>query len=214
MTADVYFYGWVEDAPSQDVAQSLLLHASRTTNRVLRFVDGFPAIVNGFGNIKKKTPAYLKMASSQHVFVITDLDRAECAPTLLRSWLNLNSNTALEFPHRFVFRVAVREVEAWLLADTKGISKFLGIARANFPRKPDLLQNPKESLLEILQNKGTKRWHKQMLPSGKTASIGPLYNAKLCEFASKHWNPAHAATNSPSLLRAISALDIVAKTKP
>ncbi len=203
----VYFYGWVEDKPTAEVAKSLVSHASSKGKHILRFVDGFPSVVRGNGNIKKKAPKYLEMARQKNnVLIITDLDMIDCAPTLLRRWLKLKPRTVLELPNRFIFRVAVREVEAWLLADASALSKFLGIAKSNFPGKPDTLSDPKATLLTILRKKGTKSWHKQMLPDGNSASIGPLYNEKLCEFVSGYWDPSRASCVSPSLRRAIHAL--------
>jgi hypothetical protein len=55
--------------------------------------------------------------------VVADLDRDhDCAPRLVGEWLGEPS--AL-----MCFRVAVRAVEAWLLADDEAIAGFLGVAR-------------------------------------------------------------------------------------
>ncbi len=203
----IEFYGWVEDAPSQAVAHALFRQTATTGKLQLAFRNGFPAIAHGFGNIKKKAPSYLKMASDgQAVFIMTDLDSGQCAPSLLREWLKQAEASERILPERFVFRVAVREVESWLMADTDGMAKFFGIPKANFPSEPDGLDDPKEHLLGIIRRKGKRKWHKEMLPSGRTASIGPTYNGKLCEFINGHWDPVQAASVSPSLNRAVNAL--------
>jgi len=92
------------------------------------------------------------------------------------------------------------------MADRGAFARFLGIPVANFSSKPDRLEDPKQHLLNVLRQKGQKRWHKEMLPQRPTAVIGPLYNEKLCGFIENKWNPARARKNSPSLSRAIDAL--------
>jgi len=60
--------------------------------------------------------------------------------------------------------------------------------------------------LNVLRNKGRKRWHLDMLLQGRFAAIGPRYNEKLCAFIDGHWDPARAADHAPSLHRALKAL--------
>ncbi len=50
------------------------------------------------------------------------------------------------------FRVAVREVEAWLLADREQIARFLSIARSRVPQSPETLDNPKQRLVELARH--------------------------------------------------------------
>ena len=73
----------------------------------------------GFGKIKKNLPAYNKTAKAGFpYFILTDLDTALCAPQLINDWIKhtpLNSN--------LFFRVAVHEVESWILADRENIAR-------------------------------------------------------------------------------------------
>jgi hypothetical protein len=56
---------------------------------------------------------------------------------------------AKSYPDNLVFRVAVREIEAWLLADHVGMGKLLVAGATNLPRDPDLLVDPKQVLLQL-----------------------------------------------------------------
>jgi len=42
---------------------------------------------------------------------------------------------------------AVREVEAWLLADAARLGRFLGVPAARIPLSPDTLRNPKQEMV-------------------------------------------------------------------
>ena len=42
-----------------------------------------------------------------------------------------------------IFRIAVREVESWIIADKEGIAEFLNVAVANFTDLPDNISDPK-----------------------------------------------------------------------
>ena len=200
---DIYCYSFVEDEPTAAVAKRLVELRNMQHRYKVFFVDGFPRVTGGFGDLKKKCPDLLKMASAGlHAFVITDLDAGACAGELINDWFNAPP----PLPGELVFRVAVREVESWILADVNAWASFIGIPVANFSASPDDLADPKRHLLTVIQQKGRQKRHKDMLPR-ETASIGPRYNEVLCDFIIDGWSPARAAKNSPSLRRAINALD-------
>jgi len=207
--ADVYCYAYVEDIPSAAVVQKLV--KTRNTqigndgHRIV-FNDGFPAVTRGFGNIKNKCEGFLKMAlAGLHTIILTDLDKADCACTLIRDWFNIPQDDPIGLPSQCIFRVAVKEVESWILADHEAWAKFIGISEANFSKFPDELDDPKEHLLNVIRRKGRTKIHQEMLPKD-AAHIGPKYNAVLCDFVDSIWKPERAAKNSPSLERALKAL--------
>jgi hypothetical protein len=107
------------------------------------------------------------------------------------------------------FRVAVRAVEAWLLADGEAIAGFLGVARTAIPsRSPDDLDDPKRMLVEIAKSSRRREIREDMVPrpaSGR--SVGPAYASRLIEFATSAWRPEVAAMCSESLRRAIASLE-------
>jgi hypothetical protein len=86
---------------------------------IAKFLPGFEVDLKlgkkGNGLLKSKIAAYCHIAERTPFILITDLDGISCAPSLLSSWLG-----HLNPPKNFLFRVAVREVEAWLLADQVG----------------------------------------------------------------------------------------------
>ena len=204
----IYFYGYAEDALSCAVMRRLFRYHNETADDDLHMVfnPGFPENKRGCGNLKRLIPKISAMARNAglRTFVLTDLDQTECAPELLRSWFELEA-VSPQVPDHLLFRIAEREVEAWLLADRFELSEFLGIAAVNFTSDPDALSDPKQHLLNVIRAKGRKRYHKEMLPLGN-AHVGSEYNSKLCEFVEGHWHPDVARNYSDSLERAVLAL--------
>lgn len=202
-----YCFGFVEDAPSAELLKRLIVHTNNESEHEYRFREGFPSIKGGAGNIRKKIDAYSSMAKNgQRVLVLVDLDSTECPLSLLHEWFSIDKGSDVQLPELLMFRIAIREIESWVMADRFNLAKFLGIPIGNFHSNPDGLPHPKSHLLDIIRRKGKKKRHTEMLPKGKSASIGPRYNELMCEFVQKHWNPEQAAVNSPSLARAILAL--------
>ena len=202
----VSLYAYVEDEPSVAVAKRLLAYINQHSEVEIEFKQGFPVNKRGCGNIRKIFPSLVKMAyAGLPSLVITDLDRFQCSPALIREWMGLSDQTPVSIPSKLIFRIAEKEIESWIMADLDAFSNFIGISRDNFDPNPDSLNDPKQHLQNIIRKKGHKKWQREMLPQGRTASIGPLYNEKLCEFVEKYWNPARAAERSPSLHRALRA---------
>jgi len=156
----------------------------------------------GYGQLKANV-ARFKTASHvlPHV-VLTDLDRYPCPPALLVSW------GATKLPPQLLLRIAVRTVEAWLLADSEGIAKFLSVAKNKIPQNPEAEADPKRTLINLARKSRKRRVAIELTPeAGSSASIGPLYNARLSEFVEKLWNVQRARAVAPSLDRALLRLD-------
>ena len=106
-----------------------------------------------------------------------------------------------------LFRVAVREVEAWLLADRDGFANYLNLPLAKTPQHPEQEVDPKQSLLGLVRRCKKRRLVEELVPTnGSSASIGPLYNKRMGEFVRDTWNITRAAENSDSLARAVSRI--------
>lgn len=205
---DVYCFAYVEDLPSAAVAKKLVANRNSKPqiDHQLVLREGFPSVMRGFGAIKSKCEAFLKLARvGIHNFILTDLDTAECACVLIRDWFAIPQGNPIDLPPQCIFRVAIREVESWILADHTAWAEYIGIPAVNFSKHPDQLDDPKGHLLNVIRRKGKKKVHREMLPNG-SAHIGPLYNEVLCEFVNNSWMPERAAENSPSLYRALRAL--------
>jgi hypothetical protein len=66
----------------------------------------------GNGYLRSRIPSFCQLARYEPILLITDLDNWTCPAELRTRWLG-----GLTQPSTMLIRVAVREVEAWLLAD-------------------------------------------------------------------------------------------------
>ena len=155
----------------------------------------------GKPQVRLNIASYAQAARHHAWFVLIDLDdEAPCAGELVARWLP-------DCPPTMAFRVAVREVEAWLLGDRINLARFLSVSRDIIPRDPDDLPDPKSTLLAISRRSRTRALREGLPPrAGSGRSIGPLYVPELSRFASDHWDVAAAATVSRSLARCLTAL--------
>jgi len=176
---------------------------------VKRIIRQFPAkyeVVGydcrgGMGRISDSITAINRVARSFPHLVIVDLDQRVCAGGLINEWLNGYQE------HNLILRVAVREVEAWLLADNRSISEFLGVSRAIIPGDVEAILDPKQTLINIARKSRFRKIREGIVPQiGTTATIGREYNGLLSAFIEAKWDPSVAKENSLSLEKAISAI--------
>jgi len=184
----------VEGLVDEAVIRRLLLDAAALSGTVY--------VTNGKSNLKKKVNAYNQAARRFPWILLVDLNReADCAPALRARWL--------PWPNELMcFRVAVREVEAWLLADRQSMSQFLGVTLAKVPQDPDSLDNPKGFLVDLARRSRFRDLREDMVPrpaSGR--SEGPAYASRMIEFAGQHWRPSVAEKSSESLRRCRKGID-------
>lgn len=133
--------------------------------------------------------------------VVRDLDHdADCAPTLVAK--------LLPAPSPFMcFRVPVRTVDAWLLADRERLASFLVVPVTAVPDDPDSLSDPKREIVNLARTSKRREVRDDLVPHlGMTAKVGPAFGARMIEFARKHWRPSVAVHSSKSLSRAVAAL--------
>lgn len=176
----------VEDSLSEIVLRRLINHRRRDlivgTRYPLRPLPGGPQNpqnkkerrgLSGYGQIKVLLPAFNKAAQKgQPCIVLTDLDvHVSCPGQLLPLWL---CGTAVS--RNLLFRIAVKEVEAWLLADRKNLADFLEVDETMVPRL------------------------------GSTAEVGRCFERSLIGFVHDRWDVNEAAKNSESLKKALKAL--------
>ena len=155
----------------------------------------------GNSPIRARVETFKRAAEQgQHFIVLTDLDNGNCPSELLKE------RGAHPLPERLLFRVAVREVEAWLLADRPNMAKLLGIKLALVDPYPEQLDDPKAALLGLAK-KGIKKIQRELLPEkGAFGKVGPGYNDVLCAFIEKSWDFRLASSNAPSLGRFLDRL--------
>ena len=158
----------------------------------------------GFGYLKKQAPAFNNAAKGCPFLLLTDLDRCPCPPQLIEEWLGRPKH-----PH-LLLRVAVREVESWLLGDQAGLGAFLGLRKAFCFQNPEQLTDPKQELLKLALCSPRKVMREALAwkdeASGRLFQ-GPDYNATLAKFVSKQWDIEAARKECRSLGRLFLALE-------
>ncbi len=158
---------------------------------------------NGFGYLRKNAQNLLATARQVPVFLLTDLDRYACPPALICDWVG-----ARPIPPLFRFRICVRTVEAWLLADKEGFSEFSGVSEDRIPDAPEIFADPKKVLLDLVKKYGNRSIRRDLLPASKSsARVGLGYNQVLTAFVRGEWNLQRASCRSESLTRAIKSLE-------
>lgn len=186
----------VEDDLSESVVRRLLLDTGRDYSIGTVFGRG------GFGYLQNRARNWnAAAAAGTPILLLTDLDQHPCPPGLIDDWLDSE-------PHEnLIFRVAVREVESWLLADREGFADFLGISNAVIPLQCEQIPDPKQSLVSLARKSRTRALRESIVPrAGSTAVQGPDYNACLGGFVRNRWNLNAAVAQSPSLRRAWARL--------
>ena len=160
-------------------------------------------IKGGRGNVQRELAAYANLAQTMPVLVGFDLDQDNCAPGLISRW-------QLQYPphENLLVRVAVREVESWVLADRKRFSSFVGSTSDDIDGNPDSLGDPKRTLLDIARACSGDELKRDLVPRNyaQYPRIGPAYNLRMCDFVAKKWRPHVAMGRSDSLTRAITAI--------
>jgi hypothetical protein len=184
-----------EDQLSEAVLRRLLSHASRG------YWVGNVYGRSGFGYLRKTIAGWNQSARSQPFLVLTDLDDADCPMSLIEKWLPLPRHPNL------LFRIAVREVESWLLADSERLPEFLRVSSRRIPSEPDGLVDAKQTLIELARTSRSPEIRGRIVPRpGSTAKQGPDYNACLETFVANHWSIDRARSNSGSLERTVRRL--------
>ena len=184
-----------EDALSEAVLKQMLKQSQRP------FSVGQCLNQRGYGKIKKIISGLNYGAKGMPYLVLTDLDNAECPLVIISEWLTQPKHPNL------LFRIAVKEVEAWLLAHREAFAKFLGISVDLIPGDADRIPDPKQLLITLARRSRKRKLRDAIVPDpNSTATIGKDYNGQLIQFVNKSWQVASAQTNSPSLERAMNAL--------
>jgi hypothetical protein len=193
----------VEDLLSELVVKRILAFTGRG------YVVGAVYGRGGYGYLKKTLNGWNNAAKSTPYFVLTDLDDNDCAPSLISSWLKHPRHPNL------IFRIAVREVESWLLADYENLAHYLHVKPMSFAEDPDSVTDPKDTLLAVARRSKSAEIRSRLLPKGgSTAKQGPDYNGFLGQFVANNWDVETARTQSRSLDRAILRLLEFAPTWP
>ena len=186
----------VEDELSSAVVRRLLRNHPVASNGCM--VAG----LRGFGYLKANLGNYMQVAKNvRPVFMLTDLDHSICAPSLMAAWFQ-----GASMPRQFLFCVAVREVESWLLADRTAMAAFLDVSEAKITRDVESISGPKEYLLK-LASRAPRDIRRDLLPAkNAVASQGFGYNSRMGQFVEQYWSPERGGEICSSLKRAMDRI--------
>ncbi|MGH1393723.1 MAG: hypothetical protein ACRAVC_06780 [Trichormus sp.] len=185
----------VEDDLSEAVLKAILRQSQRS------FSVGTCLKRGGYGYLKKILPGINHAAKGSPYLVLTDLDKNDCPLALITEWLSYPKHPNL------IFRVAVIEVEGWLLAHREAFAQFLGISVDLIPDDLDSVPDPKQFLINLTK-KSRKRYLRDAIVPAKnsTAKVGKDYNGQLIQFVNQNWQSELAKTHSRSLEKAVNAI--------
>lgn len=185
----------IEDELSEAALRRLLSHADRG------YAVGVAHGHSGFGYLRSTIAGWNSAAKGMPFIVLTDLDEYPCPTALISDWLHVPRNPNL------LLRVAVREIESWLLADRENHARYLRISERWMPVDVEGLRDPKAALIDLARKSRSKEVKERIVPRrGSTAKQGPEYNACLSDFVQHHWNINAARQCSRSLGRTVARL--------
>lgn len=186
----------VEDTLSEAVSTKILEYFDLEIVNRIGF-KGNPFLKEKARNLNRTARGFY------NVFLLTDLDSPKnCPPKLIQSWVGAPLNSG------FLFRVAVMEIESWIMADRRGIAEFLSVPINRIPHNTDEIEKPKEFLVSLARRSRKRTLRQELAPAqgATTAKVGPLYNTRFTEFVRDHWDLERAATVSVSLKRTMDRI--------
>ncbi len=195
MNTLIYLHVEVEDELSKAVILKILQHTQRfqVTQCLVR---------GGNSQLKKIILGLNHAAKGRPYLVLTDLDNVVCPLALIQTWLPHGKH------HNLLFRVAVREIESWLLADRESIMKFFGLSGSPIPEATDDISKPKEFLIQLARQAKPRELREAIVPRvGSTAKVGRDYNGALLPFVQNKWQIEVASRYSNSFRRTLQALN-------
>lgn len=178
-----------EDVLSETIGLRLLADLDARLDSPLKLRKG------GFGYLRSKMDSWRQLAQQRLVFMLTDLDQAACVVNFVQDWKG-----GKPLPQNLLLRVAVREIESWVLADHEAMRKLIG-PKGVLPADPDALPDPKQYLLKLAKQAPKPVRDDLVAAKGAMASQGLGYNLRLSNWVQNDWSPERAAERSPSLMR-------------
>lgn len=189
----------VEDELSEAVVKKIIYDNTKISDLNFQTIGK-----RGRGKIKNRVNEFNNQSEALYFVILIDLNSDPCAPELIREWFKHPIRKNL------IFRVAVREVEAWILSDIDAISRYFNMNKDLVYKEvgnPDLLTDPKKKLLSIVNRSKNKSLKKDIVKQQGTILLqGSAYNTILSDFVLYNWESDRARVKSTSLNRAILAI--------
>jgi len=169
-------------------------------------LEAAPFYLESLPAFKTRLKAFNQAARHTSWFALCDLDDDDCAPHRARDFLPAPAPG-------MCFRIAVRAVETWLLADRACMARFLCISGALIDPDPERLPAPKSHLVSLARRSRSRAVREGLVPAeGDSRRVGPEYTLLMSEFARDRWSPERAQGRSPSLRRALDRCRNLAAT--
>ena len=175
------------------------------------------AVARRVGYIRRRMRDLNQIALYENpVLVVADWDRLQdCAASRVS---RLSGGLTAIAPNLLI-RIAVLEIESWIMAYRAGIARWLRIAANTVPRNQESLADPKRTLVQLAANSRNRSLREAIAPAQGTGThrTGLGYNDAVGEFVAQLWNPEAARRNAHSLDRAIvriAELAILARPSP
>lgn len=157
--------------------------------------------VGGKQQLDQRLSGYNEAAKHSPWCVLRDFDADASCPAELKACL------LPELAPNMCFRIVVRAVESWLMADRQQIASFLSVPRARIPVSPEDARDPKEVLINLARRSNKSAVRDSSVPRpGSGRSVGAGYTSLMIEYTRARWRPEIAAESSESLRRGISCL--------
>ncbi|MBF2755018.1 MAG: hypothetical protein ISN29_07140 [Gammaproteobacteria bacterium AqS3] len=134
--------------------------------------------------------------------VVTDQDTPGNCPA------GAVENLGAPLAPNLLYRFAVMEIEAWIMADRENFAEFLSVDIHSVPQLPDEVPKPREEIVAIAKKFRVKDIRTQLSPnpSNPASRVGLNYNKVLSGFVREQWNVHSAQKHSPSLKRTCQRL--------
>ncbi len=164
-------------------------------------MPGTPYVQRGKPTLLSRLPGYANAARNHPWLVLIDQDDDfDCPPAAREAWFPLLSA-------HLAARIVVQSIEAWALGDRDAAARFFGLRAGAIPRRPEEVDNPKRTLVQLASHSRRKAIQRDMVPRRGSGRIqGAGYEARLIEFGENHWRLEQARLACPSLDRAVVCL--------
>lgn len=203
-----------EDNLSEAVARRLLANASGKikVENTYPVKKGWQDEIgkSGYGYIRKALTGFNAAAKFTPFLVLVDADNRPCPPETIAEWLDGKTRHP-----DLICRVAIREVETWLLADSAELADFLSVSEKCIPADVTRIKDPKRYIVRLAARSSRKEIRSDIAPPpGTKGKTGPYYTQSLCSFVKDHWRIDEAVKHSESLRRAQAAINDLCNRHP
>jgi hypothetical protein len=183
------------------VEDDVHLHIAKKVLAVTAPALNIGSVLGKRGNlyIKKNARSFNQASRIIPYIVITDLDIYKCPLELITDWLKFKLHPS------FYFNIAVKEAEAWLLADRSAFAGFFGISETRISRIPEKIPDPKQYIVNIVKHSRNRAIREGVVPQG-TAKVGNLYNYILEKYINNAWRIPESVRHSASLARFVNKI--------